>query len=121
MTVVIVEDDPMMCRALSRALRALETPLLIAGTVEGALEHIEQSGVHVLLTDFSLGEGEDISQLLEKVRESHPRCEIFLMTGHDLPMIPLDRNLYDEYIQKPFSLRDLRGMIERSLRQASAS
>jgi len=121
MAIVIVEDDPMLRRALARALRHMEVPISIVVTIAQALEHIEQEPTRILLTDYSLGEGEDTSALLRRTRELLPNCEIFVMTGHELSTLALDRTLYDQYIQKPFSLRDLRQMLTDSLEHSEAA
>ncbi|MEC9442055.1 MAG: response regulator [Myxococcota bacterium] len=121
MAIVIVEDDPMLRRALTRAMRSMEVSVKIVTTVEQALEHIEQEPIRILLTDYSLGEGEDTSLLLRRTRELLPNCEIFVMTGHELPSLVLDRALYDKYIQKPFSLRNLREMLNTSLERTEAA
>ena len=114
MAIVIVEDDPMLRRALTRAMRSMEVSVKIVTTVE-------QEPIRILLTDYSLGEGEDTSLLLRRTRELLPNCEIFVMTGHELPSLVLDRALYDKYIQKPFSLRNLREMLNTSLERTEAA
>lgn len=115
MAIVLLEDEPMLRRALTRALGCFDVTLLVADTLHHAAEYFEHTRVDLLVTDYSLGEGRNVVQLLGELRESQPECVVFLMTGHAPETLEVAASLYHEFIQKPFTIKALRELVRAYL------
>jgi DNA-binding response OmpR family regulator len=83
MKLVIVDDDSLLCGALSRCLVRLNHSARMATTVDGALALITAESPAAVLTDLELGEGGDGTELITRLRASGSRVPVLMMTGSD--------------------------------------
>src|SRR3984957_8840721 len=85
-TLLIVDDEEMIRRALTRALRADGYRLFTAASGEEALALLEQQSVAMVISDQRMGAMSGID-LLRRVSERWPETLRVVLTGHaDLAM-----------------------------------
>ncbi len=117
-TVLVVEDDVPLRRALIAALSAEGYCAKEAADVRAALEEIAADHVDVVLSDVGMpGNGYN---LLAKVRELRPGTPVILMTGieeDDFGRRARDAGAY-AYLIKPIQLSVLRQTLDGACRHA---
>jgi len=114
-SVLIIDDDPEVCSALSTALSERGRHLFVCRDLEGAQIVIERFPITHVLTDIKLTgpfrfEGLDIVNL---VKRSAPAASIVVITGHasdDLRNEARSRGA-EAVLQKPFSIEDVEQFI----------
>ena len=79
-SVLVVEDDEMLSRALGLDLRAQGFTVAMVGTAAQALACLATTRVDVLLTDLQLGDDDGID-LLASLRKVSPRTRAVLMSS----------------------------------------
>jgi two-component system probable response regulator PhcQ len=85
-TLLIVDDEEMIRRALTRTLRADGYRLLTAGSGEEALALLERQPVAIVISDQRMGAMSGLD-LLRRVSERWPETLRIVLTGHaDLQM-----------------------------------
>jgi len=117
-TILLVEDEPMILEMTTTMLEELGYRVLPAPSpgesIRLAKEHPDQ--IHLLMTDVVMPEmnGRDLSMYLIKL---YPDLKHLFMSGYTANVIAhqgvLDKGV--AFIQKPFSLKDLAGMIRKVL------
>jgi response regulator RpfG family c-di-GMP phosphodiesterase len=120
--VLLVDDDPLVLRALTRCLRPLELTLLTAESGEQALERLAEqrlaeAPVDLVLTD-SLMPGMDGAELLRQVQMHHPGCLGLMLTGQaDLAATirAINEGHLYRYIAKPWNDAELRQVLQQAL------
>lgn len=81
-TVIVVDDDPFVCRMMARVLRIEGAETLEAGTVAAARVLAEQRSWFVsILLDVSIGAPTDGLDFASEVRARAPRTPVVLITG----------------------------------------
>jgi len=104
-TLLIVDDEPDLLTGLQRlAARSLDCRILTAGGGSEALAILQETRVHVLLSDIRMPDMDGM-ELLEKCRILSPDTGIILMTAFgsiDLAVQALQRGAYD-FVTKPLN------------------
>ena len=117
--ILIVEDDPAVARGLEYGLKADGFVVFWADTGKRALEVARRENFHLALLDVRLPEmnGFDV---LRQLRADGKKQPILMVTARDEePDKVLGLELgADDYIVKPFSLRELISRIRAALRRA---
>ncbi|MCP3983662.1 MAG: sigma-54-dependent Fis family transcriptional regulator [bacterium] len=85
-TVLVVDDDPMVRRALGRALTRLDVRPIEAGDVAQALELLQSERIEGVIADQRLEDGSGVD-LLATVRNMWPELSRVLITGLEDPRI----------------------------------
>ena len=80
MTVYIVDDEPMIRKALMRSVESLEVNVCAFPTAELCLSALEEEECSLLVTDMNLP-GMSGIDLLGTMRELHPTIGVMLITG----------------------------------------
>tara|TARA_B100000686_G_scaffold312707_1_gene357451 strand:- start:6 stop:410 length:405 start_codon:yes stop_codon:yes gene_type:complete len=110
--IVVLENEPLLMRALVRALARLDVTVLQAQTKQEAMRLLQgHEDTAVLVTDYFLNAGETSEALLNWVRAYMPCCRCVLMSGQDASALDLNETLYDLFVAKPFSIMDFRQII----------
>jgi DNA-binding response OmpR family regulator len=121
-TILVVEDEASVARGLEYGLKAEGFSVLVAGTGAKALE-IARAGKdrppHLMLLDIRLPDmsGFDVCKIL---REEGRALPILMVTARDEEVdkvLGLELGA-DDYIVKPFSLRELLSRVRAALRRA---
>jgi DNA-binding NtrC family response regulator len=115
-SVLIVDDDSVMCLTLSDVLKKMSYEVRSAASGTEALEHIKEWRFDVVLLDIRLP---DINGLdvLHKIREVDSECFVIVMTAYadvKSAVAAMKAGAYD-YVNKPFELDELRLAIEKAM------
>jgi DNA-binding response OmpR family regulator len=121
-SILVVEDDETLAMGLTSALEHERFSVTHCDTGEAALESIEDDVPDVLVLDVMLP-GMDGLSVLKRVKAEHPELPIILLTAR---AAEVDRVLglelgADDYVAKPFSLRELIARIKARLRARPVS
>ena len=119
--ILVVDDEPNICRLLQRYLGRLGYEVQTAGSVPEALEHLGRSRYDLVLTDLRLP-GPSGLELLVEVRSRAPGTRTILMSAHAdvyAAAAAIERGV-DQLIVKPFELEDLRERVGDSLAKRRA-
>ncbi|HSW62609.1 MAG TPA: ATP-binding protein [Dissulfurispiraceae bacterium] len=117
-TILLVEDDEMLCRVTKTILETLGYAVTAAASPAEALTLAENSSTpySLIVTDVVMP-GMNGKQLSEKLLELHPDAKVLFMSGHAENAIVhrgvLDAGLH--FIQKPFSVIALARKIHEML------
>jgi DNA-binding response OmpR family regulator len=119
--VLVIEDDEAIREGLVDALghegyRALQARDAVGGT-EAAL----RNGCDLVLLDLMLPGG-DGYQIMQEIRRLRPELPVIIITarGREVDRVRGLRLGADDYVVKPFSVRELLARVEAVLRRASA-
>ena len=121
-SILVVEDDETLAMGLTNALEHERFTVTHCDSGEAALEVIEDDVPDVLVLDVMLP-GMDGLSVLKRVKADHPELPVILLTARSAEV---DRVLglelgADDYVVKPFSLRELIARVKARLRARPAA
>jgi DNA-binding response OmpR family regulator len=118
--ILVVEDDPAIRRGVVDALRHEGYALTEAGTFEEAVREATRGSHDLLLLDLVLPGGDGLDVLAE-ARRGAPDLPVIVLTarGQEEDRIRGLRLGADDYVVKPFSLRELLARVEAVLRRSA--
>jgi two-component system, NtrC family, response regulator AtoC len=111
---LIVDDEQSIRRLCMTVGQGLGFVCAEADTAEAALESAETAPPDLVVTDLKLPNLSGVD-LLRKIKESLPRTEVAIMTGHgsiESAVEAMRQGAYD-YIEKPFRVERLRQILQR--------
>jgi len=117
--ILVVEDDPGIQDMLKYSLSAEGYTLHHAYTVKEGWEIIENKAIDLVLLDWMLPDNSGID-LLHRIRKYHSMLPVIMVTAkaeEDDRILGLDVGA-DDYVTKPFSVRELSSRIQALLRRA---
>jgi two-component system KDP operon response regulator KdpE len=120
--ILIVDDESSIRRALHNTLRGMGFDVDDASTGEAALQLVGQAEYQVVLLDINMP-GIGGIRACREIRRSLPRLGILMLTVRDSEedkVVALDAGA-DDYITKPFNIRELSARIRAAVRRSSAS
>lgn len=120
-SVLIAEDDA-MTREVLFDLFCEEHTCYAAGTVEEALERLDQERYDVVLTDISMP-GKSGLELLAQVKQCWPETAVIMLSGirdAEYAQSFIRMGAFD-YIEKPFLIDDVIRTVEEAIKQHSSS
>jgi len=111
---LIVDDEQSIRRLCMTVGQGLNFTCAEAETAEAAMASVETAPPDIVVTDLKLPSlsGTD---LLRKIKETLPRTEVAIMTGHgsiESAVEAMRQGAYD-YIEKPFRVERLRQLLQR--------
>ena len=120
-SILVVEDDETLAMGLTSALEHERFTVTHCDNGESALEAIDDDVPDVLILDVMLP-GMDGLSVLRRVKADHPELPIILLTARSAEV---DRVTglelgADDYVVKPFSLRELIARVKARLRARPA-
>ena len=119
--ILVVEDDPGIQDMLKYSLSAEGYTLYHAYTVKEGWETIENKAIDLVLLDWMLPDNSGID-LLHRIRKYHSMLPVIMVTAkteEDDRILGLDVGA-DDYVTKPFSLRELLARIRAVLRRGDS-
>ena len=120
--VLIVDDESSIRRALHNTLHGMGFVVDDASTGEAALDLVREAEYDVVLLDINMP-GIGGVRACREIRRSLPRLGILMLTvrdSEDDKVAALDAGA-DDYITKPFNIRELAARIRAAVRRSSAS
>jgi two-component system alkaline phosphatase synthesis response regulator PhoP len=117
--VLVVEDDPAIREGLCDALGFHGHRVLQAATAPTAAEAALRSHCDLVLLDLMLPEGDGLD-VLKEIRRLKPRLPVIIITarGREADRVRGLRMGADDYVVKPFSVRELLARVDAVLRRA---
>ena len=116
---LVVEDDRVMARGLSAALRALGFSIDVAHDGAGAIEMLRDGGFGLVTLDLGLPD-ESGFDVLKRMRRAGDKTPVIILTARDAiedRITGLDLGA-DDYVFKPFEVSELAARIRALLRRA---
>jgi two-component system KDP operon response regulator KdpE len=120
--VLIVDDEVAIRRAVHNTLQGMRFQVEEASSGEAALRLVRESQFDVVLLDINMP-GIGGIKACHEIRKSVPRLAILMLTVRDSEedkVAALDAGA-DDYITKPFNIRELAARIRAAVRRSSLS
>ncbi len=120
MKLLLVEDNAELARWLSRALREEQFDVEWASDADAAIWQLQQSRYDLLLLDLKLP-GADGRSVLRRLRREREATPVLVLTASDVLDMKIEcLNLgADDYVVKPFEVRELIARIRALIRRAA--
>jgi len=115
-TILVVDDEVELCRALSKLLRRNGYHVLTASNGEEGLMILRQQEVHLVLSDLQMPRMGGID-LLKAAQVISPTTEFVIITGHgtiETAVGAIKNGAYD-FIEKPFSTTTTLNVVGKAL------
>ena len=119
--VLLIEDDPAFQRMISNYFAENNIRTLVASGRQEMTRHLESSGAGLIILDLRLGQ-EDGLDLLREIR-SDSELPVIIITGHrrdDIDRVVGLELGADDYLIKPFHLRELLARVRAVMRRFAA-
>jgi DNA-binding response OmpR family regulator len=117
--ILIVEDDPAIGQSLQAGLMREMFEVVLKTTAQEAISFVQKTTPHLVLLDIRLPDGSGFD-VCRKMRQMGLRFPIIILTAaHDTMDKVLGLEIgADDYITKPFNLRELVSRVRAQLRRA---
>lgn len=116
--ILVVDDDAMVRQTITNYLKEHNVPVASVSSRQDLSRHLEKAHPSLILLDLRLGQ-EDGLDVLKEIR-SNSDVPIIIMTGHSREEVDRVVGLElgaDDYLAKPFSLRELLARVRAILRR----
>ncbi|MCE8051759.1 response regulator [Halomonas daqingensis] len=117
-TLLLVDDEPNVLRALGRLLRREPYRLLTAESGAQALEVMSRTEVDVVVTDSRMP-GMDGAELLRRIQQQWPDCLCLMLTGHadmSATVRAINEGRLFRYVSKPWNDDELRHTLQQAFK-----
>ncbi len=114
-SVLVVDDEELTLRTISRGLRAEGYEVCTAGSGEDALRVFGEENPDLILLDIVLP-GIDGVEVLRRMKSANPAAIVLMMSAYhmvDRAVEAMKAGAYD-YLVKPFHLDDLMTTLQRA-------
>ena len=118
--ILVVDDERAICIAISRLLRARGYEVDTAPSAEDAVEKLEQSVFHLVITDLSMGKMSGMD-LLEWTKQHSPDTAVIMITayGSEKTAVEAMKLGASDYVPKPFDNDELELKVARVLESSA--
>jgi two-component system response regulator MprA len=119
-SVLVVDDEPAVRRALERALMLESYDVELAADGREALDRLAEHPADAVILDVMMP-GIDGLEVCRRLRAAGDRTPVLMLTARDAiddRVTGLDAGA-DDYLVKPFALRELQARVRALLRRAS--
>jgi len=117
--ILVVDDEPAVRRALERALRLDKYDVELAEDGEDALDRLAERPVDAVVLDVMMP-GVDGLEVCRRMRAAGDKTPVLMLTARDAiddRVLGLDVGA-DDYLVKPFALRELQARLRALLRRS---
>ena len=107
-TVLIVDDEPLLARSVSRYLQRFGFDTVVCDAGSLALEKMASRLFDIVITDLELPDMHG-SRLIQHVEKTYTGCRIVVISGHTTapPALNMHKSFNISYLNKPFDLDHL--------------
>jgi CheY-like chemotaxis protein len=118
--VLVVDDEPMMTKAVARMLRPSGHLVSVAACGEEAMAKLADHPFDVVVSDMGMGAGMNGWELAEAVKHHWPSVRFLLATGWGAAIDPVEARAkgVEAVLAKPYQLTDLLRALAPSRRAA---
>ena len=112
--ILIVEDEPILAKNMSRYLQHAEFEVEIANSGGTALEALENYKPDIVLLDYRLPDTNGV-ELLRKIRQIDSRIRVIMITGEGNVTIAVEamKTGASDYVTKPVILSELKLLLTK--------
>lgn len=114
--ILIVDDEPAVLNVVAKMVERLGYQAVIALTGRDALQVLAKENIETLLLDVVLKDM-TVVELANRSHSFHGRRRIIFMSGH-FPHLEINLPRTVPFLQKPFTLAQLKDAIDRSFSQS---
>lgn len=117
-TILIIDDEPMLCRSLALILQQAGYAAKSAQTAREALRLLNQEVYDLVFLDIQLPDQSGI-ELLPQIRELHPEMPVLILTAHATLETAIDavRAGARDYLLKPIEPEDILVRVKKILEE----
>lgn len=118
-TILFVDDEPGVLKAMSRIFRHENYNILLSGSPLEALEILKEKKVHVVVSDYRMPKMNGADFLIQ-VKPLYPETIRIMLTGHadvNAVMGAINQGAVYKFITKPWNDDDLRLTVSLALEQ----
>ncbi len=114
--VLVVDDEPLMCRSLSTTIQRLGYEATSAGSGKEALRHLERSPSRLIFSDMRMP-GMDGLEFLKRVKAVRPEALVVVMTAYGSveTAVQAMKAGATDFLMKPFSMTKVEEILNRML------
>jgi CheY-like chemotaxis protein len=113
--VLAVDDEPALCKVVARLLGVEGHTVIVAYSVEEAIDELERGPFDVVVADLGLGPASELTgwDLANHVNEHCPGTRFVLATGWGPQITPAEARArgVETIIAKPYKLAELRDVV----------
>lgn len=122
MKILLVDDDRTLVKAIRRSFESLGYEVVVCYEGGPGLDVIEQEKPDIVILDIMLP-GKDGLTVLKEIREKFPGLPVIMLTARseDIDIVVGLEMGADDYVSKPFSMRELEARIKAVSRRVSVS
>ncbi len=115
-TVIVADDDKSIRTVLAQALSRAGCRVKSTGTISTLWRWIEEGEGDVVVTDVMMPDG-DALDVLPALKKKRPELSVIVMSAQNnvVTAIRANKSGAYEYLPKPFDLKDLLAMVNKSL------
>ncbi len=122
-SILYVDDEPALCRAFERALRAPGVKVITTTSATAALEIIAREKLDVVASDYRMPDANGV-EVLREAKRCCPGARRLLVSGRiegEVEVTDLAEADVDCVVLKPWSLDELRRVVRRAVELAEVS
>ncbi len=114
--VLVVDDEPLMCRSLSQAIKRLGYDTASVGSGKEALRQLERSPSRLIFSDVRMS-GMDGLEFLRRVKATWPETSVVVMTAYGSveTAVQAMKAGATDFLLKPFSMNKVEEILDRTL------
>lgn len=114
--VLIVDDEPLVRKAIVRGLEAFDYHCLAAGSVDDALREVSRQTPDAVITDIRMPGATGLDLLLA-LRKGHPDMQVLMLTGFSTVDTAIDALTHGAfgYLMKPIAPEALHQQLQQAL------
>jgi two-component system nitrogen regulation response regulator GlnG len=118
-TLLVVDDEPIICHSFRRVFASADVEVLTAGTLAEGWRRVEDDRPDVIVLDLQLPDGSGLD-LFERVRRADPRRPVIFITAHGTTEAAIEamKNGAFDYLSKPLDLGAMTGLLGRAFEAA---
>jgi two-component system OmpR family response regulator len=122
MRILVVEDDPVLAAALTRALEQSAYAVDLVGDGQAANDALATTGYDLVVLDLALPKVDGLA-VLRRLRDRRIQTPVLILTARDTledRVLGLDSGA-DDYLTKPFDLPEFEARVRALIRRAHGS
>jgi len=115
---LLLVDDEMGVRESLKMVFCKDFRLIEADSMDTAMPQIHDAKPSIVLLDILMPKTDGI-EVLRRIKEIHPRCEVIMLTGlisQQLASQAMSLGAFD-FVSKPFDVADLRQKVSQALKK----
>jgi DNA-binding response OmpR family regulator len=118
--ILLIEDDPNIARGLLLSLQAEHYSLLSAANGEKGFQLAQQENIDLIILDLMLP-GKNGEEICRELRQKGVKTPILILTsrGEEIDKVLLLEMGADDYMTKPFGIRELQARVKALLRRST--